>query len=403
MLRSRDTSKNAHQRNGIQIDEPVTGSSFTIWGILVCVLFTVIVAYFIFMDNNKTTNPSNISTIQASSSSISNSNIPPIQPLSQKDKISLQSDITSKILRKTQAASAKTLSALRPKILGDLNPLDNSKLERLMNRQKMLPHTNKLNLFKRPGLGSLKSLTGPRPGFINSGDSNSDIKEISFVLQAKSLPQSRSKQPSIFIRQTYPLKSDFNHEFVLIFLHGAAFSSATWSELGILQSLAQQGYISYALDVPGYGQSVKTHAMNNKWLREIIDKLIKNDVESIKHIESAGGIGTSNKKYILITASMSGKYAIPLLLDRPKDMIGMITIAPVATDKYKKEQYVKVSIPVCIIYGQEDKNLGVISKENLSQIPNHKSIMVPGGQHAAYQNDPKFFHQQVVKWLNEFF
>ena len=215
--------------------------------------------------------------------------------------------------------------------------------------------------------------------------------------------QGQNRKPSIFIRQVYPVDgTSRSHEYVLIFLHGQAYTSATWSELGILGELARAGFISYALDIPGFGQSVQTMANDNRWLLGIIDQLLSNNDKSSKRIISAGGVSTVGKKFVIITASMSGRYCIPLLFNKPNGLVGMITIAPVQTSKFKKEQYERVDIPVCIIYGEEDKKLGEESKRNLINIPNHKLVMVPGGSHAAYKSDPKFFHQQVVKWLNEF-
>ena len=241
-----------------------------------------------------------------------------------------------------------------------------------------------------------------------AGNENGGSKEITFEVEAVALPKNANRRNTVFIRQVSPTEADVmnNHDYVLIFLHGAAFSSATWSELGILSELARQGYISYALDIPGFGQSVQTVANNAKWLRVIIEQLVgingKSEVVN-KQVIDAGGVSTiDKKKFVLVTASMSGRYAIPLLFDNFKEMIGMITIAPVATDRYTKEQYEGIDIPICIIYGELDRKLGIESKENLIQIPNHKVIVVPGGQHPAYKSDPIFFHQQVVKWLTEF-
>lgn len=230
-------------------------------------------------------------------------------------------------------------------------------------------------------------------------------KEVTFTLEAPGLPllQGKNRAPSIFIRQVSPVQdTPTDHDYVLIFLHGAAYTSATWSELGILGELARAGFISYALDIPGFGDSVKTVASDNRWLIGIIEQLTTNNDRVNKHIIAAGGISTVGKKFVVITASMSGRYSIPLLFNKPRGLIGMITVAPVGTTKFSKEQYEKVDIPICIVYGEEDRKLGEESKQNLVQVPNHKLVMIPHGQHAAYKSDPKFFHQQVVKWLTEF-
>jgi len=369
MLRSRDKTagKTDSQPNGAHIAESNKGSAFTISGIVVCVLFSVVVIYFVFFGTSN-----NDTSLASTHSSLSS-------------KLNAAADAFT---------SPEGQQALRDtaKALSDVSVKEHNKLTRFMHEHAHQHHHHP----KR--MNQLNQLTN-----------NEYTKEITFTLQADALPRDRDgkRLPTIFIRQAFPLKQASNemhkHNFVLIFLHGASYSSATWSELGILSSLARQGYISYALDVPGFGKSVNTVAKDNQWLKQIIQQLVGNDEMAQKQIESAGGIATPRKKIVLVTASMSGKYVIPLLFEPPGPMIGMITIAPVGTDKYKKDEYRKVSVPVCIVYGEQDRKLGEESKQNLVQIPNHKLIMVPNGQHAAYKTDPRFFHSVVVKWLTENF
>lgn len=42
---------------------------------------------------------------------------------------------------------------------------------------------------------------------------------------------------------------------VVMFCHGAAFTSHTWQITGVLDELGSQGFAAVALDLPGYGQS----------------------------------------------------------------------------------------------------------------------------------------------------
>ena len=42
---------------------------------------------------------------------------------------------------------------------------------------------------------------------------------------------------------------------VVLFCHGAAFTSHTWQITGVLDELGAQGFAAVALDLPGYGQS----------------------------------------------------------------------------------------------------------------------------------------------------
>ncbi|PNI80340.1 ABHD14A-ACY1 isoform 6 [Pan troglodytes] len=53
----------------------------------------------------------------------------------------------------------------------------------------------------------------------------------------------------IFYREVLPLNQAHRVEVVL--LHGKAFNSHTWEQLGTLQLLSQRGYRAVALDLPG--------------------------------------------------------------------------------------------------------------------------------------------------------
>eukprot|EP01084_Bolivina_argentea_P040207 74307_1 len=155
-----------------------------------------------------------------------------------------------------------------------------------------------------------------------------------------------------------------------------------------------KGYVSYAMDIPGYGQSSNYFFDSTNWLIYVIQQILnsENDIN----------------KFVLITASMSGMYAMPLLIENQHDLnnnnnylMGLIAVAPVSTDLYNKKQYESVSIPICIIYGENDYYIGIPAEKDLAQTPKNTIFMIPNADHACYEDNPSLFIKDVATYLQE--
>lgn len=84
----------------------------------------------------------------------------------------------------------------------------------------------------------------------------------------------------------------------VLFLHGARFSAETWRELGTLELLARQGYHALALDLPGYGNSEESTIPPDDFLASLLPLL-------------------SDRPMVLVSPSMSGRFSLPLVIERP--------------------------------------------------------------------------------------
>ncbi|KFU88245.1 Abhydrolase domain-containing protein 14A, partial [Chaetura pelagica] len=102
---------------------------------------------------------------------------------------------------------------------------------------------------------------------------------------------------------------------------------------------------------------------------------------------------------VLISPSMSGRFALPFLLTRKDQLAGFVPVAPVGTKDYTAEQYRQVQTPTLILYGERDTRLGLQALQSLRHLPRHHVAMVPDAGHACYLDKPQDFHRALLGFL----
>ncbi|XP_074532871.1 protein ABHD14A [Halichoeres trimaculatus] len=196
--------------------------------------------------------------------------------------------------------------------------------------------------------------------------------------------------PPLFFREALPVDGAGRQilpRLQVVLLHGQAFTSKTWEELGTMALLATNGYQALAMDLPGYGKSPDSEAL----------KTDQNRVDLLSRFMESLGVRAA----VLLSPSMSGRYSIPFLIKNNAQLHGFIPIAPVSTRSYSPQQYQSIQTPTLIVFGALDTNLGAQSHKNLIQLPQHSVLKLEGARHACYMDKPREFHQGLINFLSQ--
>lgn len=188
----------------------------------------------------------------------------------------------------------------------------------------------------------------------------------------------------IFYREVLPLQQ--THRAEVLFLHGKAFNSHTWEQLGTLQLLSKRGYRAVAVDLPGFGNSAPSKEVSTESGRvELLEGVLR-DLQL--------------QNTVLVSPSLSGSYALPFLMQSHHQLCGFVPIAPTSTRNYAQEQFQAVKTPTLILYGELDHTLARESLQQLRHLPNHSVEKLHDAGHACYLHKPEAFHLALLAFLD---
>lgn len=194
---------------------------------------------------------------------------------------------------------------------------------------------------------------------------------------------------TVYVQQWHPVDAPRRlaaRNISVLLLHGAAFTSATWQKTQTMQTLSMAGYSVTAIDLPGYGRS------NG----QVSAALRKDFLAGLMAYLRLGPV-------VVVAPSMSGSFALPLLLDDAAgvSMRGFIGVAPVSVASHTAAEYFKTKLPILYIYGELDEKLGLSGAAVMRGVPNAEVKMVPKGSHPCYLDAPELFNTWLLEFLQK--
>lgn len=166
----------------------------------------------------------------------------------------------------------------------------------------------------------------------------------------------------------------------VLLLHGAAFHSGTWQELGTLDVLAQAGYRAVAIDLPGFGKSPGAAIDSESFLEALLPVL---------------GLD----RPVVVSPSMSGAVSFPLVQRHPEMLAGFVPVAPVQTPRYTRTLQDSL-VPALVVWGERDQVFPIAQAAPLARSFRTSTLLVlEGARHPAYLDQPERFHEALLAFL----
>ncbi|XP_045848231.1 protein ABHD14A isoform X3 [Meles meles] len=151
-------------------------------------------------------------------------------------------------------------------------------------------------------------------------------------------------------------------------------------------SLGPLSRLRFWLAGPGFGNSAPSKEASTEAGRaELLERVLR-DLE----VHNA----------VLVSPSLSGRYALPFLIRGHHQLRGFVPIAPASTQNYTQEQFWAVKTPTLILYGELDRILARESLRQLRHLPNHSVVKLRDAGHACYLHKPQDFHLVLLAFLD---
>ncbi len=174
-------------------------------------------------------------------------------------------------------------------------------------------------------------------------------------------------------------------EPTVLFLHGAAFTSQTWVQNGILAKVSEAGINGIAIDLPGFGNSSRSGSDDGEFLVSLFSTL-----------------NLDPSTTVIVSPSMSGGFSLPALRDPFfANLGGYVPVAPVGAGSFV-DAGPPLETPALVIWGDGDGGDPKSAAESLaSGFVTSTVLILPDAGHAAYQQQPELFTEALVDFVGQ--
>ncbi|KAH9381543.1 hypothetical protein HPB48_005482 [Haemaphysalis longicornis] len=182
-------------------------------------------------------------------------------------------------------------------------------------------------------------------------------------------------------------------ELSVLMLHGAAFKSETWFNLGTLGALGLMGYRVVAIDMPGQLPVALRRHFSPRCPSHIHDR-----AEFVRHLLAEFKL----QKPVIVSPSISGQLSLPFM---DQALARDVRLRPSRPHVYPPLQVHLpkevpnlscIKVPTMVVFGEHDRGR---SSALLNLLPNSAAVEVPHGRHPAYLDNPNLWHQMLYNFL----
>src|SRR5262249_40972641 len=107
------------------------------------------------------------------------------------------------------------------------------------------------------------------------------------------------------------------------------------------------------------------------------------------------------EKPLVVSPSMSGRFALPLVTEEPQRVSGFVAVAPVSIPGSKDPLH-RITVPVLAVCGEREQALPQEQADLLvGSVKQGRKLIIPGGSHAPYMSAPAAFHAALLGFLRE--